>query len=488
MIRLLLVRLSRPGSNAVRYTLRALAVAVLASMLVTALHDASQAWDVAYYHLPFAGRIVGLLPANEYLFHPANEARVHGYALLGELLQGVLWRATGRPESANLVAFACVPLAAWFLARRMGVEWHLTVLSLLAIPLVHTHATSAYVDLPGNAAASVLVLLVLDAYAKERAVNYGTLLLALLAAAIAANVKPMLHPVVLLSLGALGVRIVQIAPRMPGSRAAVRMLVVLAIALPVVFATPLKNAALHGNPYYPVKLTFLGYELPGPEDPYSSSPAWLEGAPRPMRFACSLLEIGARPLGDPRRWTVDQWMPSDAAGYRMGGFFHAYVIAHLALLAWRVWRERSRTVVVAALGFAALTCVTSLLPQSHELRYYMSWMIVLVAINLWLASRPDARATGGGALGLGLLATLALFVVVVSTRGAYALPLGSTFAELVREKVDARAVAGILEGERVCVRREPFDVLWAPVFHRPRRYAVQEAEDETDCRGLRSVQ
>ncbi len=470
------------------WTLRGFALVLLASMLVTALHDESQAWDVAYYHMPFAGRLVGFLPPSEYLFHAANEARFHGFALLGELLQGVLWRVTGRPESANLVAFACVPLVAWFLARRMGVAWHLTVLSLLAIPLVQTHATSAYVDLPGNTAASILVLLVLEAYVSERPVGYRTLLLALLAAGIAANIKPMLHPLVVLALGALAARIARTRRRAPRARRPGPMLLVLTLALPVVFATPLKNAALHHNPYYPVKLTLLGHELPGPEDAYSSSPAWLEAAPRPVRFVCSLLEIGARPLRDPRRWTVDQWMPPDAAGYRMGGFFHAYVLAHLAHLAWRAWRDRSRAVVVSAVGFSALTVVTAFLPQSHELRYYMSWMIVLVAINLWLASRSGAQEADRGTLSLGLLAAAALGVVLAATRGVYAYPSGSTFAELVRDKVDARALSGIGEGERVCVQREPFDVLWAPVFHRPRRYAVQEAEEATDCRGSRRIE
>jgi hypothetical protein len=312
--------------------------------------------------------------------------------------------------------------------------------------------------------------------------------LAVLAAAIAANIKPMLHPVVLLSMTALGVRIFQVGRPSANSRATGRMFFMLALALPVIFATPLKNAAIHQNPYYPVKLTLLGHELPGQEDPYRSSPVWLEDAPRPVRFVCSLLEIGARPLLDPRRWTVDQWMPADATGYRMGGFFNAYVVAHLAFFFWRVWYDRSRSVAVAAIGFSAMTGVTSLLPQSHELRYYMSWMIVLVALNLWLASQPAARLEGRGAIGLGLLAVLALGVVLVGTRGVYAYPFGTTFAELVRLEVDAHALAGIQEGERVCVEREPFDVLWAPVFHAPRRYTVQEAEGPSDCRGLRSVE
>src|SRR6202042_1930903 len=120
-----------------------------------------------------------------------------------------------------------------------------------------------------------------------------------------------------------------------------------------------------------------------------SSPPWLSAAPRPLRFACSLLEIGIRPLTDEHRWTVDQWMPGDSSGNRMGGFFGAYVVVNVALLAWRAWAECAREVRAAAIGFVVLSAVVSLMPQSHELRYYLSWMIVLVALNLWLASRAD---------------------------------------------------------------------------------------------------
>ena len=91
-----------------------LALLLLASMLVTALHDVSQAWDVGYYHLPFAGRLAGLLPESEYVFSSANSARYRGFPLLAELLQGLCWRVTGRPETTNLVAFASLPLVAWF--------------------------------------------------------------------------------------------------------------------------------------------------------------------------------------------------------------------------------------------------------------------------------------------------------------------------------------------------------------------------------------
>jgi len=221
--------------------------------------------------------------------------------------------------------------------------------------------------------------------------------------------------------------------------------------------------------------------LPGPEAPYASSPDWLEQAPRPARFVASLAEVGLRPMSDPRRWTVDQWMPSDARGYRMGGFFGAYVLFHVGVLIWRVVRDRSRTVRVAAVGFAAFTGLVAVLPQSHELRYYMSWIIVLVATNLLLACRDQAEETGVRVLVAG--AACALGVVLLVTRAGYAYPSGSTFADLVRETTDENALRDVPDGQRICVARDPYDLVWAAPFHGTRSYVVREAEPSGDCPG-----
>src|SRR5262249_44096561 len=126
--------------------------------------------------------------------------------LLGELLQGLLWRITGRPEAANLVAFASVPLFAWFLRKRFGVPFGLAVIALFAVPLVHVHATSSYVDLPANAALAALVLLAIEAWAKEDAPDARALLLAALCAAVAVNTKALLQPLVSLALAAIALR------------------------------------------------------------------------------------------------------------------------------------------------------------------------------------------------------------------------------------------------------------------------------------------
>ena len=443
-----------------------LAFGLLASMLVTALHDVSMAWDVWYYHLPFAARIWGIVPASQFAYDPMNQARFDGFPLLGEALQGLLWRITGRVQAANLVAFASVPLFAWLAKKKLGVPMAASILALLAVPLVQIHATSCYVDLPANAAMGALVLVTIAAWAEREPPGDATITLGLACGAVAANMKALLHPIVALALVAL---LWRVRKR--------RVLALAALAMPIVFFTPLKNLVLHHNPYYPV--AFL--HLPGPDDPYSSSPVWLEHAPRPIRFVCSVLEIGARPMSDPRRWTVDQWTPPSAPGYRMGGFFGLYAAASLALFAWLVVRRRAeRGARAAAIGFGALTALVSVLPQSHELRYYMGWMMVLVVLDLWLLGRAFAPRAMPAVV-------VAIAAVVLVTRGAYLYPSGESFDQLVRSETDARVVGRVHDGERVCVRHAPWNFLWASRFHAPKSYAVTEVDVPAECAGARSL-
>ncbi len=444
-------------------------------MFLGAVHDVSRAWDVGYYHMPFAARLGGIVPAKAYLFSADNEARFHGFPLLGELLQALLWRVTGDAAATNLLAWSSLGVFALFLKRELGVRARYAVLALLGIPLVHVHATSSYVDLPGNVALAILVLVAMDAWGAREPVSVRKLAWALGGAAVAANTKALLQPLVLLALVALSIRVVP--PLVQGVRTqgrSRRTLIALVLALPVVFASPLKNAALHGNPFFPVAVHALGVDLPGPEEAYASAPDWLSQAPRPLRFAASVLEIGVRPLTDPRRWTVDQWTPPSAPGYRMGGFFGAYVLVEIVLLGWRVAKDPTRRVRAPALGFAGLTLVVSVMPQCHELRYYMAWMIVLVSVNLWLAPSPRLLA---------IVSSASVLAVLLVTRAGYAYPSGSTFAELVEEQVDPRVLGRVRDGDRVCVQKEPYDLLWAAPFHPPRDYVVKEAESREDCDG-----
>ena len=130
--------------------------------------------------------------------------------------------------------------------------------------------------------------------------------------------------------------------------------------------------------------------------------------------------------------------------------------------------------------FGGVTVVASLVPQSHELRYYMHWMLLLVSLNVVLWAREARWAVG-------LAAASALAVVTWSTDAAYLHASGSTFEELLERRVDRSVVEAASPGERLCVGRQPFTFLYAPVFHRKKDYVVQEATTEADCRGARFV-
>src|SRR5690606_26555916 len=123
-------------------------------------HDVSQGYDIWYYHLPFAARIAGIMDASTYAFSADNAVRYQGFPLLAEALQGLVWRVTGHIEATSFVSLAALFAIPIFLRRVFGAPLHLSLLALLAIPLVHIHATSSYVDLPGNACATMLLLCV----------------------------------------------------------------------------------------------------------------------------------------------------------------------------------------------------------------------------------------------------------------------------------------------------------------------------------------
>jgi hypothetical protein len=334
-----------------------------------------------------------------------------------------------------------------------------------------THASSCYVDLPANLAASVVVLYAIDSFATARALDSNALALVTGCAAVAANMKSLLHVIVALGIGAIWL--------MLWRRGEKRKCGWLAASLPVIFFTPLRNLILHGNPYFPLDWSLFGHSFAGVEAPYSSSPPWLEHTPRPIRFVCSVLEIGVRPMSDPRRWSVDQWMPQSSTGNRMGGFFGAYVVANVALLAWLAWREKKLPARRIAACFGVFTLVVSLMPQSHELRYYLSWMIVLVSINAWLACELVGEPRILHAFSW--MAAGFMAVVIGVSRGDYVVPSGSSLAEILHHKIDERSLAQVRDGAKVCVDRPPYSLYYAAPFHAPQRYVVQEAEAPGEC-------
>lgn len=467
--------------------LRGLAVALALSLVLAGWHDVSQGYDIWYYHLPFAARLTGLVDARSYAFSADNQARFEGFPLLAELLQGLVWRATGHVEATSFVSLAALFGLPVFLWRVFRVPPHLALVALLAIPLVHIHATSSYVDLPGNACATMLLLCAYRVIVDGRAPSPRLLAGCGALAAATVNTKFQLVPIVAaasLPLIFYSFRfretVSSSSPSAAARSALKRRALVLAAALPIVFATPLKNSIVHGNPVWPVELTVLGRSLPHVEAAYAQSPRHLASASRPVRFLRSALEIDNRPISSGRRWSLDQWAPPDDPGSRMGGYFGAYVVGNLVALAWAAWRRRTRQTIAAAALFAGVTLIASLVPQSHELRYYMHWMLLLVSLNLvlWV---DRARAA------VGLFTTAAFAVVVWATSAGFLYASGSTFTDFLGARADTSLIESAAPGERLCISREPFTFLYAPIFHARKNYEVQEASRPSDCGDGRRV-
>lgn len=452
--------------------LRVVAAALLVSLSIAAWHDVSKAWDVWYYHLPFAARIVGLVDARTFVLGATNQARFDGFPLFGEALQGIFWRITGRPETASFVALLSVPGIAWFLRRTFGVPAHVAVIAFLAIPLVQIHATGSYVDLPANTWLTILGLIGFRQVVLREAPSVRTLIGASALAVATANTKFQLVPVTVVA----ALILVVMSLRADADRHA--RLLVIVFAMPFVFATPLKNLALHGNPVWPVELQVFGKSLPHLEGAYASSPVWLEHVPGPVRWAASVFELGLRPIASHARWSIDQWTPPSEPGYRMGGFFSGYVIVNLGALVLAAWVRRSRETNVALAFAGAAAIAASLMPQAHELRYYLFFMLLLVSLNLVLWSRA-----GASRLVTGLVATAALVIVGWSTGWGYLYASGDSFAELVAAKADRAAIARIPPGQRVCIVEQPWTFLYAPRFHGDQQFTVQEAAGAEECAG-----
>lgn len=467
--------------------LKCLAAALAVSLVVAGWHDVSQAYDVWYYHVPFAARIAGIVDEGTYAFSAENAVRYQGFPLLAEALQGLVWRATGHVEATSFVSLASLFAIPLLLRRLFGAPLHLSLLALLAIPLVHVHATSSYVDLPGNACATMLLLCVYRLTTSEagRARSLRFLVGCAVLAAAAANTRFQVLPIVAIASAVVAfcsLRDLRSWRRLdrPARFGLVKRAIVIAIAAPIVLATPIKNGIRHGNPVWPVELHVLGRTLPYAEEAYEQSPVHLVDAPRPVRFVRSVLEIDNLPVSTGRRWSIDQWAPSDHPSCRMGGYFGAYVAVNLLALGWAAWRRRTRETAGAAVLFGVVTIVASVVPQSHELRYYMHWMLLLVSLNviLWAQKAPAAA---------GVVATAALAVVVWTTKAGYLYPSGSTFEQFLAKRVDRAVVESAAPGERLCIAREPFTFLYAPVFHGRDDYTVQEATSDADCKGARRV-
>jgi hypothetical protein len=340
-------------------------VMALGAMIVLALRAALRLelrWDTFAYHLPFAAMRGGLhIP---YELPPFLQACFHGFPPLPEFIQGVLWRTTGSINATGVVNYLAFALFLFFAWRELNARLWVVVLLSLTAPLVLIHAASSYVDLFSNSLLAIGVTAFIAMLLSDRWLDSRLLVWALAGLAGAAWSKYTTMPTVLLLFAGFlcfyGWRISDTKFR--------RLFLGVTIALFVALLPYLKNIAVYHNPTWPGGIPALKNYVPSlsntGEMRNTQAPPPLKNLSQSGLFFHSLFEIDhPTSYPDRERWIIDQgnaWI-----AYRSGGF-------------------------IVAGSIATLWCMISVLPQSHELRYFMFLPLTVAAVVGMLIPRVRA--------------------------------------------------------------------------------------------------
>jgi hypothetical protein len=258
-----------------------------------------------------------------------------------------------------------------------------------------------------------------------------------------------------------------------------------------VLASCIANVVAHGNPVYPVMVDAFGISLPGKEGqvntPASLAAMW-EGVSRPLVWLASIFEVQAY-VSRPMTWDVGQGnVDRSAPSFRMGGYFGVYVLANLVVFA-HMLRNTVRPVAYVCAGvLAAITVMTAMLPASHELRYYMYWIMALIVMNAALATRPELAISSvvqRGHREIYSWVVLVAFAAVTAISGGMYLDRSEsvpTHVQVVGAGISARVAETFMDGQVNCMGMayDPFRFLYASLFHPGRTYTVRElAPDES---------
>ena len=437
---------------------KAIALLLAISIFLKGIIDIDPTYDSLGYHLPFAARIWNIVPASQFI---NMEPRFDGFPLLGELFQGFFWLITGRVQGANLVGFFSLILYAYFLKTYFQVAYYLTAIALLAVPLIQAHAVNSYVDLIANLFLAMMIMMAYVLYRQPEHPRLRDLLVIFLAALGASNTKPQLEPLVLLVLSEIAIRILWLRWRLDSKQQLfiwlLKTLPVALLASLVIFATPIKNIAIHGNPFYPVRIEIAGKVLNHALPLYDDAPGYLADAPKAQRWLYSVLEVNSA------NWNHDQYS-QDRDRNRMGGFFGVYVVFQVLLLIYLTAKNFYRDTKLAAIVMLVISLVAANYPQSHELRYFMYWIIVLISLNLYLVTRYQNYLIN--CRRVALVSLTALVFVAIETNFIYLKPRFYSLAKFKDKHIDREIIAEIEPGDNICLPKTyPYAFGYTPWFH-----------------------
>ena len=371
---------------------------------------------------------------------------------------------------------------------------------------VLTHAATSFVDLLGNIGVSVLMMMLYQFFRQSRLPSGKELLFAFLGAAIAVNTKPQLQPLVFVLYWVAGMRLVWIYFKHtePQQRRLWVMIPLAAITSALIFATPIKNVVRYGNPFYPIKIEVAGKVLN-----HQLTPQTYNDGDRPQKWLQSILEINTP------QWSPDQYnFGNEKYLDRAGGFFGAYVVFNLLLLIGLTTKEqldnqklsenKSCNATAALIIISLVSLIPANFPQSHELRYFMFWMITLVSLNLCLiASLQNQTVKWIQSKYLGLVCLLFFVIVGIRIDDYYLRPVFNSLEPYLKDTVKTELLQQMVPNQRTCMISRhaipdpdvvPFASIpnafyYSAYFHPEIKYdySIQAAIDPQSCGDLTMI-
>lgn len=439
--------------------------------------------DSWMYQLPFAARFWHLVSPQEYLFEVEREPFYNTSTMLPNILQGFFWWLFGlnNPQGANLVSFLSFIGYLFFVKHYLKIPYYLSTLALLAVPLFHIAVTSAYVDLFTNIGFSISIILTYLLLIKEDFINPKNIIIFTLGAFIPANSKyllvlPLFLLLIVVFLRILWLIIYRYNPANKIKNIA-KLLIFGFLSSLIIFATEVRNILVYQNPFYPLKVSILGYELNHTVVPSSTYMAEAITAMSPIqRWLFSLLEIGAFDERRPWPWTIAMdYVPLEAETFGMGGYFAFYVVFNLLLFAFLSKNNKPEN-RIALILFITLSIITPFLPFAYQLRYYMYWIILLISLNLYLLINHYNLQQNKWLKpqNYGYISTIVLVIFAILTRWDFTYPNAMSLEKFMSTRVDQAVIADIQDNEEVClVGFTPLTFLYNSRFHPARNYSVK---------------
>jgi hypothetical protein len=408
-----------------------LIVVCLATLAVRAAVRLEDRWDTFMYHLPFAAIRGGL--GVPYEMTERMALAFQGFPPLAHQIQGLLWRVTGSPNATGVVNFLAFLSFLAACHRKLGAPFYLVAGIALTAPMVLIHASVSYVDLFGNSWLALGVVCLFYAYYFDKRDDRWVLGIGLLGLTAAAWTKFQLVPIVALLMVMYLVVYRSVSFRIDAPRKTAPYWILGATLLA---ATPyLGNWVEFGNPFWPVQVPIFGEKLGLPYSDYflietEQSPPPYRGNSQFVLFIRSLLEIGhPHEYAHRHRWIIDQgnaWV-----AFRSGGFWNTSVCAYLLMAAALLALVKPGKGIISITTGVLLLLFVSILPQSHELRYYLFIPLTWAGVIGMLYRETRRRYP---LLSIAVLVTVfALFAYVSKINLVYYTPERIGFSEIARK-------------------------------------------------------